>query len=81
LPAVTPEISLSHRNGRWRAQGLGGALDLEHAELRALEALIEATLASRCEPCAVVRFDTESLPVWLRQYQTHYFNYTLRPRA
>jgi hypothetical protein len=78
---VTPEISLTHRNGRWRAQGLGGALDFEHADLRALEALIEASLARQGERCAVVRFDTESLPVWLRQYQTHYFNYTLRPRA
>jgi hypothetical protein len=78
---VTLEVSLTHRDGRWRAQGLDGALDLEHVELQALEALIESSLARRGERCAVVRFDASSLPAWLRQYHTHYFNYTLRLRS
>jgi len=25
-----------------------------------------------------VRFDRNALPPWLRQYQSHYFNYVLR---
>jgi hypothetical protein len=73
---VTFEISLSYESGRWRARGLG--LDVAHEELRSLEALVEARLGERGERAAVLRFDTASLPVWMRQYGAHYFNYTLR---
>jgi hypothetical protein len=73
---VTSEISLTYESGRWRARGHG--FDVEHEELRSLEALVEARLAERGEPAAVLRFDMGSLPGWLPQYQAHYFNYTLR---
>jgi hypothetical protein len=73
---VTFEISLSYESGRWRARGLG--LDVAHEELRSLEAFVEARLGERGEPAAVVRFDSSSLPAWMRQYGAHYFNYTLR---
>jgi hypothetical protein len=73
---VTSEISLTYESGRWRARGHG--FDVEHEELRSLEALVEARLAARGEPAAVLRFDMGSLPGWLSQYQAHYFNCTLR---
>jgi hypothetical protein len=72
-----PEIVLSWACGRWRARGLG--LDVEHAELRALEAALEQELGARggVERVAL-RFDTAALPVSLRQYHAHYCNYSLR---
>jgi len=75
---VIPEISLSYANGRWRARGLGFALDVEHAELRALESLVEAELADDGTDRVAMCFDMDSLPAWMRQHQSHYFNYTLR---
>jgi Family of unknown function (DUF5395) len=71
-----PEIVLSCSNGRWRALGLG--LALEHRDLRGIESLLEAELASRGVESVAVRFDTSSLPVAFRQYHAHYFNYSLR---
>lgn len=73
---MTPEILLSYANGRWRARGLG--IDLEHAQLRFLDELVEARLAGSGAASVAMRFDISSLPVWMRQYQAHYFNYTLR---
>ncbi len=74
---MTPEIVLTHENGRWRARGEG--LDLEHEDLGALDALIEAQLTA-AESIAV-RFDAASLPTWTRQYHAHYFDYRLHPAA
>jgi hypothetical protein len=74
---VTLEIVLTHEDGCWRARAPG--VDLAHAELNVLDALIEARLAEGGAPSASVRFDFAALPEWLRQYQTHYFNYALRP--
>jgi hypothetical protein len=73
---VSREISLCYDGGRWRARG--DALDVEHADLRSLETLIEARLAELGEHAATLRFDFASLPAWMRQHQSHYFNYTLR---
>ena len=77
------EIVLDYSAGRWRARGEG--LELAHADLGTLDRLIASTLAERPHVVrAHVRFDTSRLPVWLRQYHTHYFNYVLkieRPRA
>jgi len=71
------EIVLSWANGRWRARGLG--MDAEHAELRELEARLEAELRARGGVARVaVRFDMRSLPVALRQFHAHYCNYSLR---
>jgi Family of unknown function (DUF5395) len=74
---MTPDIVLTHENGRWRARGEG--LDLEHEDLGALDALIEAQLASA--ESVAVRFDAATLPVWTRQYHAHYFDYRLHPAA
>ena len=74
---MTPDIVLTHENGRWRARGEG--LDLEHEDLSALDALIEAQLGSG--ETVAVQFDAASLPAWTRQYQAHYFNYRLHPTA
>jgi hypothetical protein len=78
---VTPEVILSYADGRWRALGLG--LDVEHAELRGLEALVERGLSDSGASQVAMRFDMSSLPAWMRQHQAHYFNYVLRlsPRA
>jgi hypothetical protein len=74
---MTPEVVLTHENGRWRARGEG--LDLEHEDLGALDALIEAQIAEG--ETVAVHFDAASLPVWTRQYHSHYFAYRLRPAA
>jgi len=67
---------LDYIDGRWRARGAG--VDVTHAELAGLDRLIETALANDGAPLRVhVRFDTDTLPHWLRQYHTHYCNYTL----
>jgi hypothetical protein len=70
-----PEIALSCSDGRWRAVGLG--LAVEHRSLRGLEALLEKELGPRGVERVALRFDTGSLPVALRQYMAHYFNCSL----
>jgi len=72
------EVVLSFERGRWRACGDG--VDIAHRELRALEALIEARLASEAPVDVLIKFDMDALPRWLHQYQSHYCNYTLRVR-
>jgi hypothetical protein len=74
---VSPaELVLSYERAHWRARGAG--VDVRHAELRGLEQLVEDALAVEGAARRVhVRFDTASLPVWLRQYHTHYCNYVL----
>jgi hypothetical protein len=72
------EVVLSWERGRWRACGDG--VDIAHRELRALEALLEARLASEAPVDVLVKFDMAALPRWLHQYQSHYCNYTLRVR-
>ena len=71
------EVELRFESGRWRA--LGPGVDLEHSELRGLDALITAAFAVPGGPSRVhVRFDLDGLPRWLRQYHAHYCNYVLR---
>lgn len=73
----SPELVLTYERGRWHARGEG--IDVAHAELRGLEALIEARVASEAAPVEVrLAFDAGTLPRWLRQYHGHYCNYTLR---
>ena len=72
------EVVLSFERGRWRACGDG--VDIAHRELRALEALIEARLASEAPVDVLIKFDMDALLRWLHQYQSHYCNYTLRVR-
>jgi hypothetical protein len=75
-------LVLSYEGNRWHARGDG--LDLEHRELKGLEALIGAHLAGDAAPVEVrLEFDMAALPRWLHQYHGHYCNYTLhvRPRS
>lgn len=70
------ELTLSWRDGLWHA--VGDDIDLTHQDLASLDGLIVTALSTRQQATrAVVRFDTSRLPVWLRQYQSHYFNYML----
>jgi hypothetical protein len=70
------EVVLRYEQQAWRAQGPG--IDVVHTELTAIDAAIDAALAPRATPLHVhVRFDMSSLPGWLRQYHTHYCNYSL----
>lgn len=70
------KLVLSFENGRWRARGAG--IDVAHAELRGLEALLEAELAGAKPVDVELAFDMDGLPRWLHQYHAHYVNYTLR---
>ena len=54
------EVVLSFERGRWRACGDG--VDIAHRELRALEALIEARLASEAPVDVLIKFDMDALP-------------------
>lgn len=70
------DLSLTYEHGRWRARGAG--VELEHAELRGLESLIEARVGIAAGPVEVrLNFDMAVLPRWLHQYHGHYCNYTL----
>ncbi len=70
------DLVLSYERNRWHARGAG--IDLEHRELRGLEALIAAQLAGEGAPVEVrIEFDMAALPRWLHQYHGHYCNYTL----
>ncbi|HUQ51305.1 MAG TPA: DUF5395 family protein [Gammaproteobacteria bacterium] len=73
-------LVLSYESSRWHARGQG--VDVMHGELRGLEALIEAQLASDGAAVDVrLEFDMTSLPRWLHQYHGHYCNYTLHVPA
>lgn len=77
------EIVLTFEQRAWRARGCG--VDLARAELRDLDEAIAVALGATASPPVDVhvRFDTATLPAWLRQYHTHYCNYSLRiaPRS
>jgi hypothetical protein len=76
---VDLELVLSHDARNWHAEG--AQLSLSAPSLTELEALIAAAARSRLgadRPQRVaLRFDLARIPAWLRQYQAHYFNYTL----
>lgn len=69
------ELTLRWERGAWRASGAG--VDVSDADLAALDDSIVRSLRGRGATRAHVRFDTSTLPAWLRQYQAHYFNYVL----
>jgi hypothetical protein len=70
------ELDLRYEHGRWHARGAD--VELDHAELRGLEALIEARVASAAAAVEVrLGFDMAALPRWLHQFHGHYCNYTL----
>jgi len=70
------ELVLTYEHGVWRAHGAG--IDLGHADLSELDALVAARLASAAPVDVCVQFDLAALPRGLQQYQAHYCNYTLR---
>lgn len=70
------ELVLTYERDAWRARGAG--IDVVHAELRGLEALVAARLASESPVDLRLKFDMAALPHRLRQYHAHYCNYTLR---
>jgi hypothetical protein len=73
--AALVELSVSWAERRWRARGAG--VDAEHEELRALEDLVAAQLAGSGAERVAMRFEFASFPAWMRQHQSHYFNYVL----
>jgi hypothetical protein len=69
------ELVLTYEHGAWRAHGTG--IDLRHADLTELDALVAARLAGAAPVDVCVKFDLTALPSGLHQYQAHYCNYTL----
>ena len=70
------DFVLTYEHGRWHARGRG--IDVAHEDLRGLEALIEACVATDVSAVEVrLEFDTSTLPRWVLQYHGHYCNYTL----
>ncbi len=71
------ELVLKFERHRDRWSACGDGIDVVHRELRGLEALIEARLASEAPVDVRLRFDMATLPRWLHQFHGHYCNYTL----
>ena len=76
---TTREVVITYEGGAWHARGDG--IDVAHADLRELDALVTAQLADHAPTDVQLSFDTASLPLELHQYQAHYTNYTLRVPA
>jgi hypothetical protein len=76
---TTHEVVITYEDGAWHARG--GGLDVAHADLRELDALVTSQLADRTPVDVRCLFDMTSLPLELHQYQAHYTNYTLRVPA
>ena len=80
-PRYPREFVLNFKQGRWLAAS--GDIAVDGADLPELEAALARTFRSRPAlaaglPARVqLRFDYASLPQWMRQYQAHYFNYSL----
>jgi hypothetical protein len=70
------EVVLTYEGHAWRARGAG--IDVVHADLRALDALVMARLAGESPVDVHLTFDMAALPSTLHQYHAHYCNYTLR---
>jgi hypothetical protein len=70
------EVVLTYERHEWRARGAD--IDVVHADLRALDALVAARLASESPVDVRFKFDMTGLPRGLHQYHAHYCNYTLR---
>ena len=70
------ELVLTYEHGAWRAHGAG--IDLRHADLTELDALVTARLAGESPVDVHLTFDMAALPRGLHQYHAHYCNYTLR---
>ena len=75
----THEVVITYEDGAWHARGAG--IDVAHADLRELDALVTAGLAGETPVDVRLSVDTTSLPQQLHQYQAHYANYTLRVPA
>ncbi len=75
------EFVLTFEQSRWVATS--GELTVDGANLTELEEALaeifrsQAELAERLPTRVQLRFDISSLPAWMRQYQSHYLNYSL----
>lgn len=72
-------LTLSHDGTRWRATGTAGCFTAP--TLREVEEQISRALLEPQAAVAVLSFDVDNLPGWMRQYQAHYFNYRLKPAS
>jgi hypothetical protein len=74
------EFALRHDGALWYADD--GSVAVAAETLGALEDVLTAVLQEQLGIDFVgevaMRFDLSRLPIWLRQYQAHYFNYRLR---
>lgn len=72
------DISLTHDGRRWVARGAG--MEVSAPELGQLDARLAGALHNVAgypvgtEVVVFMGVDRETLPVWLRQYASHYFN-------
>lgn len=78
---VDIKIILSFDGGQWFVDlddCRVGACELRDLENRIAEILRQKPCyANRKSVLVGVSFDYDSIPAWLRQYQSHYFNYLL----
>jgi hypothetical protein len=74
------ELTLSHDGYSWITDGLNSPLygkDLHCLEDIIINAVnIDPRFTGSESIDVILRFDMDSFPRWLHQYQSHYFNYT-----
>ncbi len=73
------EMVLTHDGRDWVSRNDELGIRVTGETLGALDAALMAALAARSDyagrkVCVVMRFDNASIPTWIRQYASHYFN-------
>lgn len=80
MPVRCIELVLEHDGDDWLVHGHG--IEARGATLTALDRALAGSLAHAdlpADPLIVhMRFNRRSLPHWVRQYTSHYFNRTIR---
>ncbi len=73
------EMVLTHDGRDWVSRNDELGIRVKGETLGALDSALMAALATRSDyadrkVCVVMRFDNASIPTWIRQYASHYFN-------
>ena len=73
------EMVLTHDGRDWVSRNDEQGIRVKGETLGALDAALMAALAARPEyagrkVCVAMRFDNATIPTWIRQYASHYFN-------
>ena len=73
------EVVLTHDGRKWAGRNDALGILVRGETLGALDTALMAALAARPDyagrkVCVAMRFDNATIPTWIRQYASHYFN-------